>query len=291
MRRVVRLMLLAWIGFAGLGLEARAQSTVSAPGGVAAGGGGGISGSTINIGITSDQVAVITEALKREQKLTDEQRKIITELEGKLGVSAGALKAFFRTLGEAEVPPERQEGKLVEIAERYKQLIAQVAAAPGDDPEVAKLKGEVKAALDAGQLERADDLLARVQAAQDAALERRQLDAATTAAQRGEIALTRLRYRDAAEHFAAAARRVPPGHEQQSLAYLDREASALYRQGDEFGDNPALAEAIDRYQGLLKQRTRERVPLQWAMTQNNLGTALEVLGGREIWDEASGGGG
>ena len=158
-----------------LGLEARAQGTVSAPGGVAAG--RDIRDRTINIGIPPDQVAVITEALKREQKLTDEQRKIITDLEGKLGVSAGALRAFFRTLGENEVPPERQEAKLVEIAERYKQLLAQVAAAPGDDPEVAKLKGEAKAALEAGELERADALLAKVLAAQDAA--------ARTAATRG----------------------------------------------------------------------------------------------------------
>jgi hypothetical protein len=184
-------------------------------------------------------------------------------------------------LGEAEVPPERQEGELVEIAERYKQLVTQVTAAPGDDPEVAKLKGEAKAALDAGQLERADDLLARVEAAQVAALERRQLEAAATAAQRGDIALTRLRYRNAAEHFAAAARRVPAGHEQQSWAYLDQEANALYRQGDEFGDNPALSNAIDRYRALLKQQTRERLPLDWAGTQGDLGTALATLGERE----------
>ena len=31
----------------------------------------------------------------------------------------------------------------------------------------------------------------------------------------------------------------------------------------------------------LKERTRERVPLDWATTQNNLGTALESLGERE----------
>jgi tetratricopeptide (TPR) repeat protein len=31
----------------------------------------------------------------------------------------------------------------------------------------------------------------------------------------------------------------------------------------------------------LEERTRERVPLDWAMTQNNLGNALERLGERE----------
>ena len=73
---------------------------------------------------------------------------------------------------------------------------------------------------------------------------------------------------------------MPPGHDEQSLAYLDREASALSQQGDEFGDNPALTDAIDRNRTLLKRRTRERVPLQWAMTQNNLGNALWRLGER-----------
>jgi tetratricopeptide (TPR) repeat protein len=39
-----------------------------------------------------------------------------------------------------------------------------------------------------------------------------------------------------------------------------------------------LEEAITAYRGALKERTRERVPLQWAMTQMNLGNALCKLG-------------
>ena len=35
----------------------------------------------------------------------------------------------------------------------------------------------------------------------------------------------------------------------------------------------------------LKERTRERVPLQWATTQNNLGSALQKLGERESGTE------
>ena len=35
------------------------------------------------------------------------------------------------------------------------------------------------------------------------------------------------------------------------------------------------------YRAALEVRTRERVPLQWAMTQNNLGNALKTLGERE----------
>ena len=38
---------------------------------------------------------------------------------------------------------------------------------------------------------------------------------------------------------------------------------------------------VAAYQEALKEHTRERVPLDWAMTQSNLGNALERLGERE----------
>ena len=42
-----------------------------------------------------------------------------------------------------------------------------------------------------------------------------------------------------------------------------------------------LAEAVAAYRLALEERTRERVPLEWARTQNNLGNALWALGERE----------
>ena len=42
-----------------------------------------------------------------------------------------------------------------------------------------------------------------------------------------------------------------------------------------------LEEAVAAYREALKERTRERVPLEWATTQNNLGNALVRLGIRE----------
>jgi tetratricopeptide (TPR) repeat protein len=42
-----------------------------------------------------------------------------------------------------------------------------------------------------------------------------------------------------------------------------------------------LEEAVKAYRAALEERTRERVPLDWAMTQNNLGNALQALGWRE----------
>src|SRR5271166_5278947 len=43
----------------------------------------------------------------------------------------------------------------------------------------------------------------------------------------------------------------------------------------------AAEEAVAAYRAALEEWTRERVPLDWAMTQMNLGTALKTLGERE----------
>jgi tetratricopeptide (TPR) repeat protein len=64
-------------------------------------------------------------------------------------------------------------------------------------------------------------------------------------------------------------------------AFLFEKAAEFYQRGDQRGDNPALLVAVDAYRAALEERTRERVPLDWAMTQNNLGTALSRLGERE----------
>jgi hypothetical protein len=64
---------------------------------------------------------------------------------------------------------------------------------------------------------------------------------------------------------------VPNGYEEVRTEYRERQADALYRQGEERGDNAAFVHAIALYRDLLQANTRERVPLDWAMTQNNLG--------------------
>lgn len=42
-----------------------------------------------------------------------------------------------------------------------------------------------------------------------------------------------------------------------------------------------LEEAVQAYRAALEEITRERVPMDWVMTQNNLGAALSTLGKRE----------
>jgi tetratricopeptide (TPR) repeat protein len=46
-----------------------------------------------------------------------------------------------------------------------------------------------------------------------------------------------------------------------------------------------LQAAVSAYREALKERTRLRVPLDWAITQNNLGGTLQTLGERETGTE------
>src|SRR5262249_13156182 len=61
----------------------------------------------------------------------------------------------------------------------------------------------------------------------------------------------------------------------------DNLGSALWTLGERESGTTRLDEAVAAYRDALKERTRERVPLDWAMTQNNLGSALWTLGERE----------
>jgi tetratricopeptide (TPR) repeat protein len=57
------------------------------------------------------------------------------------------------------------------------------------------------------------------------------------------------------------------------------EALVIY--GEQSGRSAPLLEALAAYREALKERTREKAPLDWAATQNSLGNALRVQGKRE----------
>ncbi len=225
--------------------------------------------------------AILKAATDPLERLNAAQQATIADLGRQLDASQKQVLGFFRIIGEAEIEVETIPGRLVEIAGRYKALVTQAGTEAGDDSETARLKAELREALDEFDLDRADALLAQVLAAQDRDLESRALQAAATCARRGDLARTRLRYSDAAAHFGAAAGRVPAGHDLTRGEYLFQQALALYQQGDEFGDNAALQISIEVWRIVLPFYPRERMPLDWATTQNNLGNALRTLGERE----------
>src|SRR4051794_32186602 len=197
--------------------------------------GGPAIGNTINIeGVPYAKLEeAVRNATRPLEQLSSSQQEVILLLQEKLDLNQRQVRAALDIVGEKDIPPERLAAKLIEIAERFKALQATAAAQPGDDPQVTALKAEAQTAISAGDLARADQLLAEVEEFQTAAIDRLALNAAETSAQRGQVGLTRLRYLEAARHFATAASRVPSGQEDKRLAYLEREAGALYQQGYE----------------------------------------------------------
>src|SRR5262252_10369519 len=223
--------------FFALNTVAHAQQVKADTGGVAIG--GSVIQSTVVIGIPQEKVDELVRDAKRPlEELTNQQRENIALLKEKLDLNLGQVRAALAILGENDIPPERLAAKLVEIAERFKDLQATASAQPGDDPKIAALKTDAQKAIEAGELAKADALLADVETEQRQALDRLAVSAAETSAQRGEIALTRLRYAEAAKHFVNAAAVFPPksAHELKRISYLINEARALFLQGDEFGD-------------------------------------------------------
>ncbi len=155
----------------------------------------------------------------------------------------------------------------------------------------AALNARAQLAIEAGDLDKAEHLLAEAERSLSSALERHARDAAKTLALRGEIALARQRFGEAAEGFAAAAEILPPGHEDERFAYLNAEADAFYRQGNDSRGAEAVGLAISRYRHLALVRPRCDFPHDWAMTQVRLGAALQTLGecagGAELLKDAA----
>jgi tetratricopeptide (TPR) repeat protein len=288
-RRAALLVLLV-LGLGGLPSTALALADEATVGLGIANTGTQIFQGSVTIGVPAEQleslaVAMVRDHMKSRQEDTAEvvetQKKLISRLEKDLELNERQVRAALEAAGETEVAPEQIAAKLVEIANEYKKLLVQVQTKPGEDPRVAELKGQVNQALRDADLDRAKMLLHQVKKVQTESADRLALDIAATAAQLGGIALAQLRYREAADLFAEAAGRVPPGHDDVRGEYRYSQARALYRQGDEKGDNAALVRVIVLLRDLLETRPRERAPLDWAKTQAGLGSALRVLGERE----------
>jgi tetratricopeptide (TPR) repeat protein len=195
--------------------------------------------------------------------------------------------------------PNISEDKLAEalskVAADYQRLQVQVSALNLDNSTAKALVEQAKPEIDAGHFERARELLrqatqTQIAAAQEArklkehaqtAEDAQMLGAASSTAAEGDVAMTERHYTESAELFGQAADYVPTGHTSEQGGYLLRQADAQYRQGDERGDNDALRSSIDVYRRAVADFPHERVPLDWAVTRDNLGLALERLGERE----------
>jgi len=80
--------------------------------------------------------------------------------------------------------------------------------------------------------------------------------------------------------------RMPPGMTPENRASLLHSFALVESTvGEQSGQARPLERAVAAYRQVIQVWTREHAPLQWAMTQNNLGNALQTLGARESGTE------
>ena len=245
-------------------------------------------------GVPPELLAVIVEEFKQAkealqdsnktlQELADERKGTVENVRQTLDLTNGQIRAAFEILGETNIPAEQLASKLVEIAQNLKELRSIAFVQPGDTPEITSLKQQAQAATEAGEFDEADTLLADIDDKQSQALATLAVNRATTLASRGDLALGRLRYKDAAKYFASAAATLPPSdaYTAKRRAYLGREASAFYQQGEEFGDNLSLQMSIEISESVIQSTPRPELRVEWAEAQNALGLALLSFGVRQ----------
>ena len=95
------------------------------------------------------------------------------------------------------------------------------------------------------------------------------------------VETARLRFAAAARLHEQAARLLPAEDREGRAADWESAGLRWTDQGRDFGDNPALLNAIAAFQAALEEQTREHAPLDWARTQLNLANAFYFLGERE----------
>ena len=174
-------------------------------------------------------------------------------------------------------------------AERYRQLLVEGDRRTNLPAHLEALRMRAKERIEAGFIDEADAILKTLamqlrqwRSEQQQMLDQAMRDEATVVAERARISEAQLRYEEAAALYGDAASTVPTADIELKWRYTLCRADAVGRLGEEFGDNDALRRAIALYRDeVLPLAPRERVPLDWAITQNNLGNALSALGERK----------
>ncbi len=179
-------------------------------------GAGGTGNLTINV--TNEQV----QALILQNTGSAAQGQQIERLSRELQTTQDALRGYFATLRQEEVPPEKLAAKLLEIASNQAAL-SQSLALPAADPKVGDLRTQARAILQTAasptDYQAVDALLTEAVTVDTAALDEadalvhqaqqiaraRRLSAAETQAQLAQSSLTQLKYRE-----APSASRPPP---------------------------------------------------------------------------------
>lgn len=211
--------------------------------------------------------------------LTKEIEKARRAHDDDLATVANLLKILLNE----EIRPEQFGDALARAEANAEALLEEIRRIPNDEsPELRDLRLAAEAALKNRDFDEAERL--RRERYEVRRHENRRTEAADIGAI-ADVRKARLDYRGAAALYAEAAATVDPADAEARWGWLKEEWEAIYRLGLEFGDNVALAQAIDKAAAMTSAFPRDTHPLLWAAAEANRALALQELGGREMASE------
>ena len=218
---------------------------------------------------------------RKLDKIIEQNKRQLELLEQEKGIPHAALLGHLVKLGADERIEQVQVPAFLErFATEFVTLREQWTRASNADPGIAAAREEALALLDTGDLDGARQLFRTTRARIRELRQEKAREEATLLADEASVDRIDLRYRDAAALLAEAAD-LTAFDPEASWRHRFAQADVLYDLGNEFGDNPALTEAVATYAIALGLAPRDTRPVDWAQTQNNLGNALQTLGERQ----------
>jgi tetratricopeptide (TPR) repeat protein len=226
-------------------------------------------------------VTINPDAKEAVAPINERLDKLAAQVAREKGVEVAPLRSVLGKLGEKGVREEDIPKRLDAAADELIKLRAEIEQFRHGAPALAAIAQEAQTLIDKGDLDGARKALVRGREAARAQRSDASRNEAKFLALDARVDDLQLAYRSAAAKYAEAASLVAPFDTKQQRRFLFDQAGELYKQGNEFGDNAALVEAIDLYRRDLALAPRSERPLDWAHTQVNLGNALVSLGERE----------
>ncbi|MFO0991296.1 MAG: caspase family protein [Hyphomicrobiales bacterium] len=211
-------------------------------------------------------------------------------------VPLGALFGMLKVLGvEGNDDPEETEKRLVAGTEKLKNLLAERQALHLSDPELQRLSELADHAVAEGAITTALDLHKQVKTriaslsetvdTAEAALKARRLEFAQAFAKSAETSVIAFDFRAAAEDYRSAFEQAQKWDDALAIGYKIGEGNALKSFGDYSGDNAVLAQAISALKEAADLAQRSSRSDDWALAQNDIGTAYYLLGRRDGSDQ------
>ena len=205
----------------------------------------------------------------------------------RLGFTEEQVRKLLIAFQQEQIPVEQAETQLLKAADELKGLRERLSHLSNvDEPEIAGKRAAARKAIDEADFIRADDLLAEVATADLEAGELRIRRGAEAFAERAALASAQAQFEKASEHYDQAARTILPYDTETAWRWWVDQAIVLQEHGRLFAGK-SLFRAVDVLQNrCLPYVSREKRSADWAKVQNNLGNALQIIGGRRTGESS-----